>query len=247
MKNRECGGFTLLEVAIVLGVLGAVLLMAATLMTGTMEVYGNVSGESETVRQARQGLEMITRDIRESVFIDVSNPGEGALLGNITDAILIESARRAHTPDLFDIDNEFVVDGVGFPQTQSIILYYLNTTPEGINQLVRHQLYYIQDLSLVPPPFRLLPAPVGPYVGQNIVILDGIGNPIILNRNTGGTAAVDPYMPPKILVNGSTSFDVIDDGPGLNPFEIRVTCQVTDQYGRSKTTRLKTQVEPRNN
>jgi hypothetical protein len=99
-------------------------------------------------------------------------------------------------------------------------------------------------LNLLTPPFQLLNPPAGPYVGQNIVIVDGVGNPISINRNTGGTAGVNPFMAPKVLMNASTSFDVVDDG--INPVEVRLTCQVTDRYGRSVTTRLSTMVQPRN-
>jgi len=234
-NRRESHGFTLIEVAVVLGVLGAVLLVAATLMTGTMDSYANVASEADTIKQARHCLEMISREVRESANIDIQNQAAGAPLANVIDAVLLTSAR--------DSSNTFNVDANNFPVPQSIILFYLNTTPEGINQLVRHQLFYIEDLNPLVPPFQLLPAP-GPYNGANIVIVDGAGTMVAINRTTGGTAAVAPLRAPKILMNGSTSFDVINDL--INPIEVRVTCRVTDRYGRSTTTRLSTQVQPRN-
>jgi len=230
-------GFTLIEVAVVLGVLGAVLLVATTLMTGTMDSYANVASETETIKQARHCLEMISYEVRESANINIQNQAAGAPLANVIDAVLLTSAR--------DSSNTFNVDANNFPVPQSIILFYLNTTPEGINQLVRHQLFYVEDLNPLVPPFHLLlPAAGGPYVGANIVIVDGAGTVIPLNRTTGGTAAVAPLRAPKILMNGSTSFDVINDL--TNPIEVRVTCRITDRHGRSTTTRLSTQVQPRN-
>jgi type II secretory pathway pseudopilin PulG len=234
----------LIEIAIVLAILGVVLLVSTTLLNGALDVYAKVSNETETIKQARLCLELISRDVREGLFVDISDLSAGAPLANVNDAILIESARFADNPATPDPDNGFSVDIDGVPQTQSIVLFYLNTTPEGANQLIRHQLYYAEDLNLLTPPFQLLNPPAGPYVGQNIVIVDGVGNPISINRNTGGTAGVNPFMAPKVLMNASTSFDVVDDG--INPVEVRLTCQVTDRYGRSVTTRLSTMVQPRN-
>jgi len=241
-KKRERGGFTLIEVAVVLGVLGAVLLVAGTMLTQTIEAYSKVASQTDTIKQARYCLEMISREIRESVNFDIQSQAAGAPLGTVIDALLLTSARLADNPATADPDNAFVVDTSGFPVPQSIILFYLNITPEGITQLVRHHLYYFEDLSIYTPPFRLL-SPT-PYVGASIVILDNNNIPIGINRNTGAVGAAAPFSPPRILMNGSTSFDMINDG--INPIEARITCQVTDQHGRSVVTRLRTQIEPRN-
>lgn len=241
-KIRERGGFTLIEVAVVLGVLGAVLLVAGTMLTQTIEAYSKVASQTDTIKQARHCLEMISREIRESVNFDIQSQAAGAPLATVTDALLLTSARLADNPATADPDNAFVVDASGFPVPQSIILFYLNATPEGITQLVKHQLYYFEDLNIYTPPFRLLNP--SPYVGANIVILDNNNLPIAINRNTGAVGAAASFSRPRILMNGSTSFDMINDG--INPIEARITCQVTDQHGRSVATRLRTQIEPRN-
>jgi len=242
--TKKSAGFTLIEIAVVLAILGAVLLVSTTLLNGTLDVYARVSNETETIKQARLCLELISRDVREGLFVNISDLTAGAPLANVSDAILIESARFADNPATADPDNGFSVDAGGIPQTESIVLFYLNTTPEGINQLVRQQLYYTEDLNLLTQPFKLLNPPAGPYVGQNIVIVDGVGNPISINRNTGGPSGANPFMASKVLMNNCVSFDIVNDG--INPVEVRLTCQVTDRYGRSVTTRLSTMVQPRN-
>jgi len=232
---RKTDGFTLIEMAIVLGVLGAVLLVATTLLTGTMNSYTKITSETETIKNARHSLEMISRDVRESVNFDIQDPTPGAALATVTDALLLTSSRRS--------DNTFVVDADNFPIPQSIILYYLNMTSEGIPQLMRHQLFYAEDLNLFTPPFQLLAVP-GPYVGMNIVIVDSLGNMIPINRATGGSGGVMPFMAPKVIMIGSTSLDVVGMAP--TPIEARLTCQFTDPYGRATTTRLSTTIKPRN-
>lgn len=245
-EARRRGGFTLIEVAIALGVLGAVLLVAATLMISTMNTYVKLSSKSDTVKQARHSLEVISRDIRESVKggIDIESGVEAPLLASVNDAMLLTSPRR-YDP-ILDIDNVYFTDADNFPDPGSIILYYLNTTPEGIPQLIRHQLDYGQDLNLFQEPFTLLPAPGGPYVGANLVIIDSINNVIAINRTTGAIGATPPFKPPRVLMSGSTSLDLVYNGGVNEPIEAKITCQFTDRHGRSATTRLSTQVEPRN-
>jgi prepilin-type N-terminal cleavage/methylation domain-containing protein len=229
-------GFTLIEVAIVLGVLGAVLLVTATLLAGTMNSYAKITSETETIKNARHCLEQISRDVRESVNFDIQNPATGAALGTTIDAMLLTSSRGS--------DNSFAVDIDNFPQPQSIILYYLNQTNEGITQLIRHQVFYAEDL--LPfgfvPPFQLR-APA-PYDGPNIVIVDSVGRTLFINRTTGGAGGVLPFRPPKVMMVGSTSLDFVGMAP--TPIQARITCQFTDQYGRATTTRLGTTIKPRN-
>ncbi len=240
--KKKCGGFTLIEIAIVLGVMGALLLVVATLMTGTIDAYAKIASKSDSIKQARQCLEIISRDLRESVNFDIQSTADGGALANVTDAMLLTSARGYDT--LNDLDDQFYVDVDDFPDPQSITLYYINTTAEGIPQLVRHRLYYTQDLTpLYTAPFELMNPP-GPYVGDDIVIRDSLGNLAFIDRSTGAIGATPPFRPPRVLMNGSVSLDIIDNG--LDPIESRITCQFTDRNGRSETTRLRTQVEPRN-
>jgi type II secretory pathway pseudopilin PulG len=235
---RKSGGFTLIEIAIVLGVLGAVLLVSATLLTGTMNSYTRIASETETIKNARHSLEMISRDVRESVNFDIQNPTASGPLATTADAMLLTSSRRS--------DNTFAVDfATNFAEPQSIILYYLNVTNEGIPQLMRHQLFYVEDLDPYgfSAPFQLLAVP-SPYVGPNIVIVDGVGNIIPINRVSGGSGGVMPLMAPKVMMIGSTSLDMVGMAP--DPIEARLTCQFTDRYGRVTATRLSTTVKPRN-
>ncbi len=238
---RKSGGFTLIEMAIVLGVLGAVLLVAAQMLTGTVETYTRVTQETETVKNARYSLEEISRDARESVNFDIQNAGLAppdpvtGLPAVVTDGLLLTSSRLSN--GTFDVN----LDNTARPG--SIVLYYLNTTAEGIPQLIRHQLFFAEDLFLFTPPFQLLAAP-GPYIGINIVIVDNFGNMIPINRTTGGSGAVMPLRAPKVMMNGATSLDLVGLAP--TPIEVRITCQFTDRNGRSTTTRLSTTVKLRN-
>ena len=234
---KKNGGFTLIEIAIVLGVLGAVLLVSATLLTGTMNTYAKTASETETIKNARHSLEMISRDVRESANFDIQNPAPGAALATVTDAMLLTSSRGSNNAFAVDIDN--------FPQPQSIILYYLNVTNEGIPQLMRHQLFYVEDLDPYgfTPPFQLLAVP-GPYVGPSIVIVDNVGNVIPINRVTGGSGGVMPLKAPQVMMVGSTSLDMVGMAP--TPIEARLTCQFTDRHGRTTATRLSTTIMPRN-
>jgi prepilin-type N-terminal cleavage/methylation domain-containing protein len=236
---RKSAGFTLIEMAIVLGVLGAVLLVSATLLSGTMSTYAQLTTETETIKKARHCLEMMSRDVRESVNFDIQdpNPDPAGPLVTTIDAMLLTSSRRSN--------NTFSVDGNNFPQPESIVLYYLNVTAEGIPQLMRHQLFYVEDLGPFGfvPPYTLAPPP-GPYVGPNIVIIDNVGNIIALNRVTGGSGGVMPLMAPKVMMTGSTSLDMVGLAP--NPIQAQLTCQFTDRYGRVTATRLGTTITPRN-
>ena len=234
---RKSGGFTLIEIAVVLGVLGVVLLVAATMLTSTMEVYATVTRETETVKNTRQCLDVMSTDIRESVNFDIQNPAmdPGGPLAVVTDALLLTSSRTSN--------NTFGVNADNSADPQSIILYYLNTTPEGIPQLIRHQLFFAEDLNLFQEPFQLLAVP-SPYVGANIVIVDNIGNIIPLNRTTGGVGAVMPFKAPRVMLNGATSLELVGAAP--TPIEARITCQFTNTKGRVTTTRLSTTVMPRN-
>ena len=237
--KQNSGGFTLIEIAIVLGVLGALLLVSATLLAGTMNTYSKLTSETETIKKARHALEIMSRDVRESVNFDIQDPtaNPGGPVADTIDAMLLTSSRRSN--------NTFAVTFDNFPDPQSIVLYYLNQTPEGIPQLIRHQLFFVEDLNPYGfvPPYTLAPPP-GPYNAGNIILIDGAGKLITLNRTTGGTGAVMPFLAPKVMMTGSTSLDLIGLAP--TPIEARLTCQFTDQYGRATTTRLRTTIRPRN-
>ena len=49
--RKKCGGFTLIEIAVVLGVLGALLLVVASLMTGTVDAYARIASKSHLCRR----------------------------------------------------------------------------------------------------------------------------------------------------------------------------------------------------
>jgi prepilin-type N-terminal cleavage/methylation domain-containing protein len=244
MNRASCRGFTLIEVAVALGILGALTLVVATIMIRTMDTYGQVMSETDTTKQARQCMEEISREMREAVNGDVWLPADGGLpSNNIRDALLLTSARQSGLPALPAPQTTFIADANGFPVPRSIILFYINTTAEGIPQLIRHQLFYDEDL--VPPytpPFRF--PPINPYQGGAIVILDNNNVPIAIDRSTGAVMGNPPLRAPKVLMNWTTSFDIFANL--INPPEIRITCQSADRYGRTATTRLITQVDPRN-
>jgi hypothetical protein len=168
-------------------------------------------------------------------------PGVPLNLAPVTDdAMLVTSARAS--------DGTFTLTGNSFPLAQSIILYYVNTTPEGNTQLIRLQLFYIDDLHtdtgpLIPPFTLSAPA----YFGNNIVIQDGNSVQINIDRATGsigGAGGVAPTRPPRVLMNQTESFDIVSDG--VNPPQIRISCQTLDKFNRAVTTRLTTEVELRN-
>jgi prepilin-type N-terminal cleavage/methylation domain-containing protein len=246
--ERKNGGFTLLEMAVVLGVLGVLLLVVGTLMTGTMDAYAKVSRETETIKQARRGLEMISRDIRECVANNsrISNRAEEDPdpRVNAYDTIMIVSA-RGYDPDT-DTDNVFGLTREGLPEPQSIILYYTNTTAEGISQLIRLRLDFRQDLVVYEPPFRLAAVLTpGPYVGGNIFLFDDFDTRIAINRNTGNVGVTAPFKPPLVLINGCTSLDAIAPAD-MDLVEVRLTVQFADRNGRTATTRMATRIDPRN-
>ncbi|UCD56630.1 MAG: type II secretion system protein [Candidatus Hydrogenedentota bacterium] len=245
-ERKAHEAFTLIEVAVALGVLGALTLVIATLMLRTIDTYGQVTSETDTTKQARYCLEMISRELRESVNTpttpSIVNPAAGAPMAAVQDALLLTSARQSDDDSAVPPKGgEFILDVDNFPDPQSIVLFYLNTTPEGITQLVRHQLYYDEDLSVYASPFALA---ANPYVDPNIVVVDNAGTVININRTTGAVAGTPPFRPPKVLMNRTMSFDIVDTG--IDPIEARITCQTVDRYGRTATARLSSQIEPRN-
>lgn len=241
---RSVNGFTLIEMAIAVGVLTILTLVMGSLLLRTVDTYGQIASDTETIKQGRQCLAMISREIRESVnFVmsDLTTPADP--LTPVQDALLLWSARQSENLSVFPKKHrDFVVDGNDNPVVSSIILFYLNTTPEGIPQLMRHQLYFDEDLSAFTEPFVLQAG--NPYVGSNIVIVDGAGTAINIDRATGAVNTTPPYESPRILMNGAVSFDVVDDG--IDPPEARIICQTTDRFNRTAMTPLNTQVGPRN-
>jgi prepilin-type N-terminal cleavage/methylation domain-containing protein len=240
LKARSgSSGFTLIEVAVALGILGIITLVIAALLIRAVDTYGQVMVETDTTKHARHCLGMISREMRESVdtLNSIFQPAAGAPLGPVQDALLLTSAR--------DSNGIFTLDPNSFPVPESIILFYLNTTPEGITQLVRHQLYYVEDLNAFTPPFVLKVAP-SPYVGTNIVVVDnaGAGAEISIDRTTGSVVGTPPLKSPRVLMNRAMSFDIVNNG--VDPVEARLICQSIDRYGRTATSRLSTQIEPRN-
>jgi prepilin-type N-terminal cleavage/methylation domain-containing protein len=245
MKAWNNSAFTIVELAVVLAVLSIMLLAAGILLLNTMDTYAKVTSTTNTVSQARHCLEVISHEMRESIgdpdVADVNlgpltNPGDP--IAPVTDdAMLLTSARRS--------DGGFSLTAASFPLAESIILYYLNTTPEGDTQLLKHQIYYIEDLHtdtgpLIPPFTLANPA----YAGSSIVIEDGNSVQIAIDRSTGTIGGTAPTRPPRVLMNRTESFDIVNDG--VNPIEIRLSCQVMDRFDRTTTTRLVTEIEPRN-
>ncbi len=244
-KGSKISGFTLIEMAVSLGILGMVTLVVAALLIRTVDTYGQVMVETDTTKHARHCLEMISREMRESVqtLNSIYQPAAGPLLGPVQDALLLTSARQTKaTADATGTDI-FRLGPNNFAQPSSIILFYLNTTPEGITQLVRHQLYYVEDLNSYSPPFILKMVP-SPYSGTNIVVIDSAGTQINIDRTTGSVAGTPPLNSPKVLMNRAMSFDIVVSG--LDPVEVRLICQSVDRYGRTATSRLSTQIDARN-
>jgi prepilin-type N-terminal cleavage/methylation domain-containing protein len=238
--NRDTGlsrnGFTIIEVAVVMAILGILTLVVAMLMLRTVDTYGQMALATDTTKSARHCLERISREMRESTSFHIVSDVAGPPLGAVQDALLLRSARNSA--------GVFCADGATnyYPDPQSITLYYLNTTNEGVIQLMEHHLFYAQDLNAFPAPF-FLQTP-DPYSGTNLVIVDNVGTAINIDRATGAVNGTPPLIPPRALMNNAVSFDVIGDGS--TPLELRVSCQVTDRNGRTATTRLRAQVDPRN-
>jgi prepilin-type N-terminal cleavage/methylation domain-containing protein len=241
MRKR---GFTLIEVMIAAGILSLLILVITTLVVRSLDTYGQIMSDTETIKQARQCLNQIVYEMRESTSSQISVPAEalGGELGIATDALLLHSARVSDAPGN---PNAFMYDPNTFlPLNSSIILYYVFTTPEGNPQLRRLQLYYTEDdLNGFVQPFFL--SPTGVYAGSNIVIVDSAGSEINIDMATGTRVGGDsPYKPPKVLINGITSFDIVTEGVSVP--EVRITCRFTDRFGRSATTRLRTGIDTRN-
>jgi len=231
--NRRHGGFTLTEVAVAAGGLGILTLVVATLLAHTVDTFGRVSNETYTTAQVRNCLEMISAEMRESVNYSVVNPAAGAPQASVRDALLSTSARWS--------DGTFSLDANGFPLPQSIVLFYLNTCPDGTMELMRHQLYYAEDLNTYAPPFLLVDPP---YIGGDVVIIDSIGAEIHVDRTTGAVETIVPLKPPRRVINRVSSLDIVDNG--VDPIEVRITCQLVDRKGRMRTSSLTKQIVARN-
>ena len=242
--GKKHKGFTVIELAVVLAVLSIVLLAAGVLLLNTTDTYAKITSTTMTMMEARECLQSISREVREAMgdpnIADLTVPVND--LAPVTnDAMLLTSARDSNGIFSLTLNN--------FPNAESIILYYLNTTAEGDTQLMRLQLYYVDDFnigagSIFVPPFSLAsPA----YAGNNIVIQDVNNIPIAIDRATGaigGAGGIAPTRPPRVLMNQTFSFDIMNDF--VNPIEIRVSCQIIDRFNREATTRLVAEIEPRN-
>jgi hypothetical protein len=231
-----------------------------------MDTYGQITSTTDTIKQARHCLERLADEVRESVNDPVvadPDPGLPALDPNIPielqvrtvtdDALLLTSARQfvaVPDPDALggEKDTTFVVDpnpgpGIYSPVSQSIILIYLNPNPDGSFQLMRHQLFYNEDLGAFDDPF----VPVTWTDPDSDIVLADSSDPqktVTIDRSTGIVGGVPPTIPPRVLMNRTQSFDLVDNG--TEPLRIRITCQVIDRNNRAATTRLETVVEPRN-
>jgi hypothetical protein len=123
------------------------------------------------------------------------------------------------------------------------VLYYINLSNENISQLMRHQLYYNEDLFAFTGPFTLAGVPTP----TQISIVDSFGTVIPIDKTTGGSGAAMPFRAPRVMLNGATSLDLVEVVAFTPPIvEARVTCQFTNTQGRVTTTRLSTTIMPRN-
>jgi len=231
--RRNHKGYTLIEVSVSAGLLGVLTLIVATLIIKTTDTYGRLSAGTYAARRANQCLESISSEVRECLKISVADPFSAPPQTPVQDALMTTSARQS--------DGSFRVDAQGFSSPASLALFYVNDSSEGIRQLVRHQLYYDEDLFLYTPPFAVSATP---YAGDDIVIVDSFGNVININRSTGAVGAAAPLTTPTPLVNGIESFDIVNDGAG--PLEIRIICRVVDRRSQIATKRFTASIEPRN-
>ncbi len=229
----NCKGFTLVEVAIATGILGVLTLIVAALLVQTTSTYKRVSYNTYAFRRADQCLETIASDIRECTDFSLVDPALAPPEASAMDALLLESARKS--------DGSFGVDGSGFSTAQSLVLFYVNDSPEGIRQLVRHQLYYADDLSMYTPPFALSAAP---YADGDIVIVDSFGNTINISRTTGAVGATPSFATPVPVVNGVESFDMV--AAGAKALEVNIRYKVVDERNEVTTRLFTKQVQLRN-
>jgi prepilin-type N-terminal cleavage/methylation domain-containing protein len=250
-KDRR--GFTIIELAVALVVLSIVLLTAGILLINFMDTYVKITASGDTTTEARHCLEVISYDMRETIgdpdIADVTTPVD-PLQPVTDDAMLLTSARQSRIQPRV---GEFSLTADGFPLTESIILYYLSVTAEGETQLMKLPLYYDEDftaLGLAEPFDFILADPA--YSGDNINIIEQLtGTSVSINRQTGlitnvgtGTAKNPAVQQPTVLMNRTESFDIVNDG--VNPIQIRISCQTVDRFNRAITTRLTTEIEPRN-
>ena len=226
-------GYTLTEVAVAMAIMSMLGLMMAALLVETTDTYGRLSLETYTTSQVRACLETIGDEVRESINFSIADPASAAPQTVAQDVLLLTSARRS--------DGRFVLNAGGYPESQSIVLYYMNTSPEGISQLVRHQLYYAEDLNAFAPPFILAPVPL---VANNIVIVDNTGISITVERTSGAAGATASFGSPRSLINHVSSLDIV--WGSMSPIEINVTCKFVGKKGRTATSRFTKQALARN-
>lgn len=224
--------------AVVLCLLIAIGGLTAIMMAQELDFVDavEVAGPAE---QARYCLEMISREVQESVDFDIQGQAVGMPPASTVDALLLTSARGYYNPTTTEPGIKSAVYDDGLLVPRSITLFYLNMTSGGISQLVRHQLYYSEDLNAYTPPFSLSP---DPYVGPYIVIFDDNGTQINIHRTTGSVAEALSSKSPMILVNHMNSFDLVDIGQGS--IEVRAAVQVADRFGRPKTLYLQNFSQP---
>lgn len=262
-RNKKIAGFTIIEIAVALTVLSILLLAAGMLLITMMNTYAKVTSTTTTLTEARHCLEVIAQEMREGIgapfvalpaIVDPNDPRTP----ETNDAIMIISPRQLQAPTVpSTVDHTyttFVYDTDFTPIPQSIILYYLNTTPEGETRLMKLQLYYDEDLgvNMADPPASPNPPPFTPQtpvnlLNPNIGLIDANNAVIIIDKATGaigGAGGTPPRIPPRVIMNQTESFDIVDTGG--DPIRIRVSCQVIDRFNRTATTRLDADIEPRN-
>lgn len=133
MKRQN--GFTLIEVAIVVTILGVVLLAAVMLARGTQGAYESLSQDTELNFYLRRALEKMTDELRRctlaQITIENSDPGADAVefslpLGVSTDTVIWGAEGQPGWRVRFLVEDGVlvrrVVDGTGTIRTMDQVL-----------------------------------------------------------------------------------------------------------------------------
>jgi len=114
MRNsRSRGGYTLMEVLMVLGIMGVIGLGAMAIMIGSVKHFDNTSVEAFTDTDAVIAMQMIVRDVREAKSINIIG---GDKLRVIFPKRTTEGYYNRHEADMANQIDYYLSDTTGIPE-----------------------------------------------------------------------------------------------------------------------------------